>query len=231
MIELEDIWRIYQVGGQPVYALRRIDLEIKAGEYLSVMGPSGSGKSTLLHILGLLDRPTRGSYRLGGIETTQLDEEARARLRQQRIGFVFQVFHLIPRLTAQENIELPLMMAGVAPKQRRHRVRRLLEAFSLEDRALHLPAELSGGQRQRVAIARAVAMEPDIILADEPTGNLDRTTGMEVIRVLESLNRQGLTLILVTHDPELGQRAPRRVEMRDGAIVRDTRPPGPSPLP
>lgn len=223
MIELTDVWRIYEVGGQPVYALRRIDLRIGAGEYLSVMGPSGSGKSTLLHILGLLDRPTRGSYRLNGIETTRLDEEARARLRQRCIGFVFQAFHLIPRLTARENIELPLMLAGTPPAERRRRVRRLLAAFSLQDRADHRPAELSGGQRQRVAIARAVAMEPEIVLADEPTGNLDRTTGLEVIEVLEALNRQGLTLILVTHDLELGRRAPRRIEMRDGTILRDCR--------
>ncbi|BCX89587.1 putative ABC transport system ATP-binding protein [Methylomarinovum tepidoasis] len=223
MIELEDVWRIYQVGGQPVYALRGIDLKVEAGEYLSVMGPSGSGKSTLLHILGLLDRPSRGSYRLDGIETTRLDEESRARLRQQRIGFVFQVFHLIPRLTARENIELPLMLAGIAPAARRRRVQRLLQTFALEDRALHLPSELSGGQRQRVAIARAVAMEPDLILADEPTGNLDRKTGLEVMEVLEALNRRGLTLILVTHDLELGRLAPRRLEMRDGAIVRETR--------
>ncbi len=223
MIELTDVWRIYEVGGQPVYALRRIDLRIGAGEYLSVMGPSGSGKSTLLHILGLLDRPTRGSYRLDGIETTRLDEEARARLRQRCIGFVFQAFHLIPRLTARENIELPLMLAGIPPAERRRRVRRLLAAFSLEDRADHRPAELSGGQRQRVAIARAVAMEPEVVLADEPTGNLDRTTGREVIEVLEALNRQGLTLILVTHDLELGRRAPRRIEMRDGTLLRDCR--------
>jgi len=223
VIELTDVWRIYEVGGQPVYALRRIDLRIGAGEYLSVMGPSGSGKSTLLHILGLLDRPTRGSYRLNGIETTRLDEEARARLRQRCIGFVFQAFHLIPRLTARENIELPLMLAGTPPAERRRRVRRLLAAFSLQDRADHRPAELSGGQRQRVAIARAVAMEPEIVLADEPTGNLDRTTGLEVIEVLEALNRQGLTLILVTHDLELGRRAPRRIEMRDGTILRDCR--------
>ncbi|BCX81827.1 putative ABC transport system ATP-binding protein [Methylomarinovum caldicuralii] len=223
MIELEDVWRIYQVGGQPVYALRGINLKVEAGEYLSVMGPSGSGKSTLLHILGLLDRPSRGSYRLDGIETTQLDEEARAGLRQQRIGFVFQVFHLIPRLTARENIELPLMLAGIAPAARRRRVQQLLKAFALENRALHLPSELSGGQRQRVAIARAVAMEPDLILADEPTGNLDRKTGLEVMEVLEALNCRGLTLILVTHDLELGRRAPRRIEMRDGAIVRETR--------
>ncbi|HHJ37950.1 MAG: macrolide ABC transporter ATP-binding protein [Methylothermaceae bacteria B42] len=222
MIELKDIERTFWVGGEPVHALRAINLTIAAGEYLSVMGPSGSGKSTLLNVLGLLDRPNRGSYRLDGVETTSLDEEARALMRQQKIGFVFQVFHLIPRLTAAENIELPMMLAGIPAAQRRQRVNELLGNFSLSDRARHRPAELSGGQQQRVAIARAIAMRPSLILADEPTGNLDHASGQEVIDVLETLNRQGPTLILVTHDRELGARAHRRIEMRDGEILLDS---------
>ena len=222
MIELEGICRTFLVGGEPVHALRNIDLKIAAGEYISVMGPSGSGKSTLLNVLGLLDRPDRGHYLLDGIETTSMDDEARARLRQKRIGFVFQVFHLIPRLTAAENIELPMILAGIPPEQRSQRVQELLENLGLSDRARHRPAELSGGQQQRVAIARAVSMKPDLILADEPTGNLDHAAGSEVMGVLEQLNRQGLTLVLVTHDRELGHRAGRLIEMRDGAILRDT---------
>ena len=222
MIELEGIYRTFLVGGEPVHALRNIDLKIAAGEYISVMGPSGSGKSTLLNVLGLLDRPDRGHYLLDGIETTSMDDEARARLRQKRIGFVFQVFHLIPRLTAAENIELPMILAGIPPEQRSQRVQELLENLGLSDRARHRPAELSGGQQQRVAIARAVSMKPDLILADEPTGNLDHAAGSEVMGVLEQLNRQGLTLVLVTHDRELGHRAGRLIEMRDGAILRDT---------
>ncbi len=222
MIALRDIERAFLVGGERVFGLRQVNLTIASGEYLAVMGPSGSGKSTLLNVLGLLDRPNRGSYRLDGIETTILDEEERARLRRAKVGFVFQIFHLVPRLTAAENIELPMLLAGVAPSQRRARVTKLLAAFSLTERARHRPAELSGGERQRVAIARAVAMEPALILADEPTGNLDRASGLEVIEVLEGLNRQGLTLILVTHDQALGARAGRQIEMRDGAIVRDT---------
>jgi len=183
------------------------------------MGPSGSGKSTLLNILGLLDRPDAGSYRLDGTETTTLPEEGRARLRRERIGFVFQAFHLIPRLSALENVELPLILAGVAPRPRRERVAAALAAVGLTNRAGHRPDQLSGGQRQRVAIARATVMEPGLILADEPTGNLDRASGDEVIGTLEGLNEKGLTLIVVTHDPALGERAGRRVRMDDGAIL------------
>ncbi|MFN3920316.1 MAG: ABC transporter ATP-binding protein [Methylohalobius sp.] len=222
MIELRDIERRFAVGGEIVFALRAVNLTIAKGEYLAVMGPSGSGKSTLLNVLGLLDRPNLGRYRLEGIETTILDEEERARLRRAKVGFVFQAFHLIPRLTAAENIELPMLLAGIPKNLRRARVGELLSAFSLTDRARHRPAQLSGGERQRVAIARAVVMEPAMILADEPTGNLDRASGLKVIEILEGLNRQGLTLILVTHDPELGKRARRRIEIRDGAIVSDS---------
>jgi len=219
VIELEGVSRTFEVGGQPVHALRTIDLNIAAGEYAAIMGPSGSGKSTLLHILGLLDRPDSGHYRLDGLETTEISEERRAQLRRDRIGFVFQSFHLIPRLSAAENVELPLVLAGLAPAQRRERVTRILAAVGLADRAHHRPDQLSGGQRQRVAIARATILEPGLILADEPTGNLDRASGREVMETLESLNAQGLTLLIVTHDAELGARAQRRIRMDDGAML------------
>ena len=221
MIVLAGIQRRFLVGDQVVAALRGIDLDLAAGEYVAVMGPSGSGKSTLLNILGLLDRPDAGTYALAGIETTTLSEERRASLRRDRIGFIFQSFHLIPRLTAAENVELPLTLAGVAPRERRERVGQTLDALGLTPRAHHRPDQLSGGQRQRVAIARATIMAPSLILADEPTGNLDRASGEEVIRALEGLNARGLTLILVTHDPQLGGRARRRIRMDDGAIAED----------
>ena len=221
MIELAGLQRTFQVGDQPVHALRDLSLTLAAGEYVAVMGPSGSGKTTLLNILGLLDRPDAGSYRLAGVETTTLDEEARAKLRRERIGFVFQSFHLIPRLTAFENVELPLILAGLAPRERRPRVATMLEAVGLTPRAHHRPDQLSGGQRQRVAIARATVMEPSLILADEPTGNLDHASGEEVIRTLERLNDRGLTLIVVTHDPAISGRARRRIRMEDGAVVDD----------
>jgi len=219
MIEILGVSRTFQVGGQPVHALRDIDLNFEDGEYAAIMGPSGSGKSTLLHILGLLDRPDRGHYRLDGLETTEIGEERRAQLRRDRIGFVFQSFHLIPRLSAAENVELPLVLAGLAPAQRRERVARILAAVGLADRAHHRPDQLSGGQRQRVAIARATIMEPGLILADEPTGNLDRASGREVIETLEALNTRGLTLLVVTHDAELAARARRRIRMDDGAVI------------
>ncbi|GIX30112.1 MAG: macrolide export ATP-binding/permease protein MacB [Porticoccaceae bacterium] len=187
------------------------------------MGPSGSGKSTLLHLVGLLDRPDRGSVRLGGVATEHLAEEERAALRRRHIGFIFQAFHLIGRLSALENVELPLLLAGVAPAERRRRAAAVLERVGLADRLDHRPAELSGGQQQRVAIARAVVTEPDLLLADEPTGNLDRAGGREVVDLLEALNRGGITLILVTHDLELGERAPRRIRMVDGAVAEDVR--------
>ena len=219
MIELSRIERRFQVGDQQVHALRDVSLALADGDYAAVMGPSGSGKSTLLNVLGLLDRPDAGSYRLDGIETTTLDEEQRARLRRERIGFVFQAFHLIPRLTAFENIELPLILAGMTPRERRKQVTRSLEAMRLTGRAGHRPDQLSGGQRQRVAIARATVTEPSLILADEPTGNLDRAAGEDVVEALEALNAKGLTLIVVTHDPALGDRAQRRIRMDDGAIL------------
>ncbi len=221
-IELAGIERVFHLGDSEVHALRDLSLSIGAGEYVAVMGPSGSGKSTLLNLLGLLDRPNTGTYRLEGRDVTTLTPDEQARVRSQRIGFVFQSFHLVPRLTAAENIALPMMLAGLAPAQRATRVAQALRDYGLENRADHRPDELSGGQRQRVAIARATIMQPAVILADEPTGNLDRTTGEEVVRLLEALNHQGVTLIVVTHDGNLGARARRQLLMEDGAVKHDT---------
>ncbi|WP_297528495.1 ABC transporter ATP-binding protein [Thiohalobacter sp.] len=223
MIELEGIHRHYRVGDQEVRALDGIDLRIEDGEYVSVMGPSGSGKSTLLHLIGLLDRPTAGRYRLDGRDVTALDDKALAEVQRRHIGFVFQFFHLVPRMTAAENVELPLILEGVDPAERRESVARALAAVGMSDRADHRPDQLSGGQRQRVAIARATIMRPGLLLADEPTGNLDRASGHDIVAVLEALNREGVTLIVVTHDPELGNRAGRRLKLRDGRLVSDLR--------
>lgn len=223
LIRLEAVSRRFTLGGTEVAALEHVSLRVAEGEYLAVMGPSGSGKSTLLNVLGLLDRPDEGQYWLGGQDIATLSEPALAQLRGHRIGFVFQSFHLISRLTARENVELPLMLCGVLPAERHRRSQRLLEELGLENRADHRPAELSGGQRQRVAIARAMAMAPRLILADEPTGNLDSRSGEEVITLLEGLNReQGITLMVVTHDPRLGERAGRRISMDDGRISSDS---------
>ncbi|MCF5763761.1 ABC transporter ATP-binding protein [Aeromonas veronii] len=223
LIRLDAVSRRFILGGSEVAALDRVSLRVAEGEYLAVMGPSGSGKSTLLNVLGLLDRPDEGRYWLGGEDTATLSEPALAQLRGHRIGFVFQSFHLISRLTARENVELPLMLCGIAPTERHRRSQQLLGELGLENRAGHRPAELSGGQRQRVAIARAMAMAPRLILADEPTGNLDSRSGEEVITLLEGLNReQGITLVVVTHDPRLGERAGRRILMNDGRISIDS---------
>ncbi len=223
LIELSGIERVFQLGDSEVHALRRLDVSISAGEYVAVMGPSGSGKSTLLNLLGLLDRPNAGVYRLEGRDVTTLSAEEQARVRSERIGFVFQSFHLVPRLTAAENIALPMILAGIAPAQRSARVARALADYGLENRADHRPDQLSGGQRQRVAIARATIMQPALILADEPTGNLDRATGEEVMRLLEELNARGVTLIVVTHDGGLGARAHRQLLMEDGSLQHDRR--------
>ncbi len=221
MIRLEGVHRDFQVGDQVVHALNDVDLQIERGEYVSVMGPSGSGKSTLLNIIGILDHATAGRYFLDEKDVTGMDEAQESRARNRHIGFVFQSFHLVPRLTAAQNIELPLVLAAVAPAVRREKVARVLRALSLEDRAQHTPDQLSGGQRQRVAIARATITEPSVLLADEPTGNLDRHSGQEVIETLEALNRQGITLIVVTHDHDIGDRSLRSLDMVDGRIVSD----------
>jgi putative ABC transport system ATP-binding protein len=224
VIALRGLTRNYQVGDQTVKALQDADLDIPDGDYVAIMGPSGSGKSTLLHLLGCLDRPTSGSYRLDGREVGDLDDAALAEVRSRKIGFVFQFFHLVPRLTAGANVELPMLLAGVRPAERRQRAAAALAAVGLTERAGHRPDQLSGGQRQRVAIARATVMNPSILLADEPTGNLDRASGNEIIELLERMNREGLTLLVVTHDPEVGHRARRVVKLVDGHIVQDGAP-------
>ncbi len=224
MIELAGINRNFEVGEETVHALRDINLNIDAGEYISIMGPSGSGKSTLLNILGLLDQPNSGSYRFNDKAVNQLADEEQARVRLEYIGFVFQFFHLIPRLSATDNVALPLTLAGVDPEIRKQKAALAMQALGIADRAQHRPDQLSGGQRQRVAIARAMITEPQLILADEPTGNLDRASGADVIEALEGLNQKGITLIVVTHDPELGQRARRRLSMDDGKIIGDLSP-------
>jgi putative ABC transport system ATP-binding protein len=229
VIEFRDIDRHFQVGEQLVRALDDVTLTIADGEYVSIMGPSGSGKSTRLNAIGLLDRPTAGHYLLDGRETTDLDDDALADVRARRIGFIFQSFHLVPRLTAFENVELPMVLAGQAPAARRARAEEVLTALSLTDRAHHRPAQLSGGQRQRVAIARAMVMRPTVLLADEPTGNLDHVSGAEVLAALESLNAGGISLIVVTHDDEVAARSRRQIRMRDGRVVHDAPTPGSPP--
>ena len=219
MIKLEAISREFQVGDETVHALNHVDLELNRGDYCSIMGPSGSGKSTLLNILGLLDRPNGGHYWLDDINTTSLAEEQRAAVRRNKIGFVFQSFHLVPRLTAEENVELPMTLAGIEPDERKQRVHDALEPLGLLDRADHRPDQLSGGQRQRVAIARATIMQPTILLADEPTGNLDKASSKDVIETLELLNSNGIILLVVTHDPDVGERAKQQIHMEDGAII------------
>ena len=221
MIEVQGVNKTFTLGDSQVRALSDIDLVIEQGDYLSVMGPSGSGKSTLLNMLGLLDRPDDGQYLLDGVDTMSLDENERARLRREHIGFVFQAYHLIARLSARENIEMPLMLSGVPPRQRRATVDDILEKLGIAQRAHHLPNQLSGGERQRVAIGRSVIMQPTLLLADEPTGNLDSRSGSEVTDILEDLNREGLTLLVVTHDIEMGRRARRQIRMVDGAIASD----------
>jgi putative ABC transport system ATP-binding protein len=222
MISLRDLWRTYHVGDSVVHALRAVDLEIGRGDYLAVMGPSGSGKSTLLNILGCLDRPSSGSYAFAGRDVGSLTDAERTRLRQSEIGFVFQFFHLLSRLTAQGNVELPMLFAGVSRADRRRRAEQALAAVGLAERMHHRPDQLSGGQRQRVAFARAVVMEPALLLADEPTGNLDRAAAAEVMELLGEVNARGQTVVLVTHDPEVASQARSTVRMDDGAIVERT---------
>ena len=224
MIQFRHAQRLFTVGDQIVRALDDVDLDIAAGEYAAIVGPSGSGKSTLLNAIGLLDRLTHGSYLLEGTDVTRLSDDELTRTRREMIGFVFQFFHLVPRLTAAQNVELPLILSDVAPGERRERVSEVLKAYGLDDRANHRPNQLSGGQRQRVAIARATVTSPQVILADEPTGNLDRASGTDVVEILEKLNRRGITLLVVTHDPELATRAARQIRLVDGKIVSDTGP-------
>jgi len=219
MIELTEVCRTYQVGTQPLDALKELSASVPDGGYVAVMGPSGSGKSTLLNILGCLDRPTSGSYRLDGDEVGTLSESELSEIRRYKIGFVFQSFHLVPRLDAAENVALPMVLAGVPPEERRERVAAALDSVGLGRRARHRPAELSGGEGQRVAIARATVMRPRLLLADEPTGNLDSVAGRQVMDLLEEMNAGGLTLLVVTHDPAVAARASRVLIMKDGRIV------------
>ena len=219
MIELESLSRTYRMGSEDVYALNDVTLNIKEGEHIAVVGPSGSGKSTLLNILGCLDRPTSGSYRFSGKEVADLGEVELSGLRQRWIGFVFQFFHLLPRLNAVGNVEVPMLFAGIDRDERRRQARRALEAVGLEHRLRHKPEQLSGGERQRVAIARSVVMGPRLLLADEPTGNLDRHSAEEIMDLIEKMNAEGLTLIVVTHDPAIAQRAGRIIRLEDGRVV------------
>ncbi len=223
LIRLEGVSKVYGAGEAAVHALREVDLAIGRGEYVAVMGPSGSGKSTLMHILGLLDTPTSGSYRLDGREVSTLGGRRLAHLRNREIGFIFQSFNLLPRATLLRNVELPLLYAGVERRERRRRALEALEAVGLGERVHHRPNELSGGQRQRAAIARALVTRPSVIMADEPTGNLDQRTGREILEIFETLHGRGQTLIVVTHDPGIARRAGRTVTLVDGRIVDGTR--------
>jgi putative ABC transport system ATP-binding protein len=221
IIDVADVTKVYRSGDVSVDALRGVSLVVREGEFVSIMGPSGSGKTTLLGILGCLDRPTTGAYLLVGQEMSTLDETRRARVRGERIGFVFQAYNLLPRSNAYKNVELPLVYAGVRPRERRSRVLEALGEVGLAERTRHLPTQLSGGEQQRVAIARALVVRPSVVLADEPTGNLDSESAEELLTVLERLNRRGATIVLVTHSEEVAERASRIVRFADGRIVAD----------
>ena len=218
MIELNGITKEYTMGTQTVYALRGVDLTIDDGEFAAIMGPSGSGKSTLMNIIGCLDLPSGGAYRLDGIDVSEMSDDEQARIRNQRIGFVFQQFNLLPRTAAIKQVGLPLMYAGVGRRERTERAEAALRAVGLGDRLDHRPDELSGGQQQRVAIARALATRPSIILADEPTGALDTQSGEEILQLFQSLNQQGITVIMITHDPDIASHAQRTIWIRDGLV-------------
>jgi len=219
VIKVEDLWKIYQLGEVQVEALRGVSFEIEEGEFVAIMGPSGSGKSTLMNILGCLDRPTRGRYFLDGQEVSQLNENQLAQVRNKKIGFIFQSFNLLPRLTALQNVELPLIYAGIPSQKRKEQAIKSLEAVGLGDRIHHYPNQLSGGQQQRVAIARALVNDPSIILADEPTGNLDTRSSEEIMHILQELNQEGKTIVLVTHERDIASHTHRILHFRDGQLV------------
>jgi putative ABC transport system ATP-binding protein len=221
LIHAEDLWRTYQMGSEEIHALRGVSFEIKQGEYVAVMGPSGSGKSTLMNLIGCLDTPSRGTYVLRGKLVSQMNDDELAAVRNREIGFVFQTFNLLPRATALHNVELPLVYAGIPKEERLQRAHHALELVDLAARVQHKPNELSGGQRQRVAIARALVMGPAILLADEPTGNLDSQTGEEIMRLFAKLHQDGNTIILVTHEPDIAEHAHRTIRIRDGQIASD----------
>ena len=223
LIETKELWKTYQMGTEAVHALRGVSIAIERGEYVAIMGPSGSGKSTLMNLIGCLDTPSKGSYLLNGKQVGQMNDDELARIRNEEIGFVFQTFNLLPRASALHNVELPLIYAGIAGKTRHERANAALDRVELSDRKHHKPNELSGGQRQRVAIARALVNNPSILLADEPTGNLDSKTGVEILALFERLHEAGNTIILVTHEPDVAQHAHRQISIRDGQVERDVR--------
>ena len=222
VIEIADVWKTYTMGTQEVHALRGCSLEVEEGEYVAIMGPSGSGKSTLMNVVGCLDAPTRGRYHLAGRDVSRLSDDALAEVRNREIGFVFQTFNLLPRQDCVQNVELPLVYAGISRKERKERAAEALRAVGLGDRMDHKPNELSGGQRQRVAVARALVNRPAILLADEPTGNLDSTTSEEIMRLFERLYRAGNTILVVTHEDDIAEHARRVVRLRDGTVETDT---------
>ena len=223
LIETRDLWKTYTMGSEEIHALQGVSMEIERGEYVAIMGPSGSGKSTLMNLVGCLDTPSKGSYLLNGHEVRTMDDDELARIRNEEIGFVFQTFNLLPRATALHNVELPLVYAGVSGSVRRDRALEALERVELGDRVTHRPNQLSGGQRQRVAVARALVNNPSILLADEPTGNLDSKTGLEIMALFERLHGTGNTIVLITHESEVAEYAHRVIHLRDGLIERDVR--------
>ena len=223
LIETRDLWKTYRMGSEEIHALQGVSMQIERGEYVAIMGPSGSGKSTLMNLIGCLDTPTRGSYLLNTQQVRELEDDELARIRNEEIGFVFQTFNLLPRATALHNVELPLVYAGVPGPERRERALDALSRVELSDRVTHKPNELSGGQRQRVAVARALVNNPSILLADEPTGNLDSKTGLEILALFERLHATGNTIILITHEPEIAEYAHRAIHLRDGQVAQDVR--------
>ena len=223
LIETRDLWKTYRMGGEEIHALQGVSMQIERSEYVAIMGPSGSGKSTLMNLIGCLDTPSRGSYLLNGQQVREMEDDELARIRNEEIGFVFQTFNLLPRATALHNVELPLVYAGVPGPARRARALETLERVELSDRVMHKPNELSGGQRQRVAVARALVNNPSILLADEPTGNLDSKTGLEIMMLFERLHATGNTIILITHEADVAAYAHRVIHLRDGRVEQDVR--------
>ena len=223
LIETVDLWKTYVMGSEEIHALRGVSIQIERGEYVAIMGPSGSGKSTLMNLIGCLDTPSKGSYLLNGKQASQMNDNELARIRNEEIGFVFQTFNLLPRATALRNVELPLVYAGVSAKDREKRAKEALDKVELSSRMMHRPNELSGGQRQRVAIARALVNNPSILLADEPTGNLDSKTGHEIMALFERLHKSGNTIVLVTHEADVAAFAYRAIHIRDGKVENDVR--------